>query len=195
MANLLVEVAERVRPGFFAFFDLVQFFFQPGGVLDIENVAEIFHQQIGHHQADFRRRKFSAQLLHVLPLLDGAENGGVRGRASDAAFFQFFHQRSFVIARRWFGEVLLRFQLFQSKLLPGFKRRQLVLEFFVFFVLAFFGFFVHLEETIELEHGPGHTEPEVVGTRFCIDVDRGLIEDGGSDLRSYESSARSACRL
>ena len=43
----LVEFGERVNPGFFALFDLVEFFFEAGCVLNVENVAEVFHQQIG----------------------------------------------------------------------------------------------------------------------------------------------------
>ena len=75
-------------------------------------------------------------LLHVLPLLDGAEDRRVGGRASDAALFQLFHQRGFVVARRRLGEVLLRLQFFQRELLAFFKGRQLVLERLIFFVLT-----------------------------------------------------------
>ena len=52
------------------------------------------------------------------------------------------------------------FSSLQREFLPGLERRQLVLEFFFFLVLAVFGFFVDFEEAVELEHGAGHAEPE-----------------------------------
>ena len=137
LLELLVEIAERVGPLFLAFFDLVQLFFQPGRVLEIENVLEVLHQQVGHHQPDLGRHEFSAQLLHVLALLDGADNRRVRGRPPDAALFQLLHQRRFVVARRRLGEVLLRLQFLQRQRLAGLQHGQLVLERLVLFVLRY----------------------------------------------------------
>ena len=57
-------------------------------------------------------------------------------RPADAALFQFLHQRSFVVARRRLGEMLLRLQFPQRELLSRLERRQLVLELLVFLVLA-----------------------------------------------------------
>ena len=45
---------------------------------DVEDVAEVFDQQVGDDEADFGRRKFAAELLHVLAFLDGAQNGRIR---------------------------------------------------------------------------------------------------------------------
>ena len=42
--EFLVEVGEGVGPLLFAFFDIVEIFFQPRRVLNVENVAEIFHR-------------------------------------------------------------------------------------------------------------------------------------------------------
>ena len=121
LLEFLVELGHGVLPFFFAFFDFVEFFFQTRRVLQIENVAEIFHQQIGDDQSDLGGCEFSSDLLYVLPLLNGGENRGVGRRAADAALFQFFLQR---------------------ELLASLHRRQLVFQFLVFFVLAFLGFFV-----------------------------------------------------
>ena len=79
--------------------------------------------------------------------------------------------------------MLLRLQFFQRQLLAGFKRRQFVLEFFVFFVLAVLRFFVDLEEAVELHHRSGHAEPVDVVAGFGVDVDGGLVEDRGRHLR------------
>ena len=78
---------------------------------------------------------------------------------------------------------MLRLQFFERELLSGFERWQLMFEFFVFFVLAFLGFFIDSEKTIELQDRTGDAEPEDVGAALCIDVDRGLIEDRWINLR------------
>ena len=49
LLEFLVEVGKSLRPSFLALFNFVQFFFEPCGVLDIENIREVFHQQIGHN--------------------------------------------------------------------------------------------------------------------------------------------------
>ena len=66
LGEALVEFGEGISPGFLALFDLVELFFEARGVLDVENVAEVFHQQIGDDQSDFGGRELAAQLLHVL---------------------------------------------------------------------------------------------------------------------------------
>ncbi len=88
-----------------------------------------------------------------------------------------FHQRSFVVARRWLGEMLLRLQLLERELLSCFQRRQFVLQLFVFFVLAFLRLFVDSQEAVELQHRSSHAEPEtsrVLSLR--IDVHGRLVE-------------------
>ncbi len=116
-SELLVEALQRVGPRLFAILDFVKFFFQAGSVLRIEDVLEVLHQQIGDNEPDFGRDELPANLLHILPLLNGADDGGVGRRPADAALFQLLHQRRFVEAWRRFGEVLLRLQFFQRELL------------------------------------------------------------------------------
>ena len=123
----------------------------------------------------------------VLALLDGGQNGRVRRRAADAALFQFFHQRRFVVARRRLGEVLLRLQFLQSQLLARLERRQLVLQLLVFLVLAFLGLFVDFQEAVELHDRSGDAEPVAVVALLGVDVDRGLIEDRRHYLRRDEA--------
>jgi hypothetical protein len=79
--------------------------------------------------------------------------------------------------------MLLRLQFFERQLLSGFEWRQLVLQFLVFFVFAFLRFFVDSEETVKLKHGSGHAEPVRFAPAFGVDVNRGLIEHSGIDLR------------
>ena len=97
-------------PRLLAFFNLVEFFFQARRVLEVENILEVLDQQIGDNQADLCRSELASDFLRIHPLLDGAENRGVRRRPADAALLEFLHQRSFVEPRRRLGEMLLREQ-------------------------------------------------------------------------------------
>src|SRR5712691_1843600 len=72
LGELFVKLGERVGPRFLALFNFVQFLFQARGVLEVENVLEVFNQQVGHDQADFRWSKLSAYFRRVLALLDSA---------------------------------------------------------------------------------------------------------------------------
>ncbi len=83
--------------------------------------------------------------------------------------------------------MLLRLQFLEREFLSGFERGQFVLEFFVLFVFALFGFFVDAEEAVELEHRSGHAEPENLVAIFRVDVDGGLVEDCWINLRGHEA--------
>jgi hypothetical protein len=82
--------------------------------------------------------------------------------------------------------MLLGLQFLERELLSGFERGQLVLQFLVLFVLAFFRFFIDSEEAVELEHRSGYAEPENLAAILGVDVDSGLIKDCGVDLRGDE---------
>ncbi len=103
----------------------------------------------------------------------------VGGRTTDAALFQFLHQRRLVEARRRLGEVLFRAQALQRELLAFYQRGQLVLQRLIFFVLAVLRLFVDLQEAFELQDRAGDAEAiaVVARLRLGIDVDGGLIED------------------
>ena len=79
--------------------------------------------------------------------------------------------------------MLLRLDLLQCQLLAYFQRRQLVLERLVFFVLAFLGLLINLEEAFKLQHRSGHAEDKLLIFRFGFDIDARLIEHGRHHLR------------
>src|SRR6266496_2626136 len=110
LLEFLIEIGERLGPGFLAFFDFVEFFFEARGVLNVEDVGEVLYKQIGYHQPDLGGNEFSAGFLRVHAFLNRGEDGGVGRRAADSALFQFFDERGFVVARRRLGKVLLRLQ-------------------------------------------------------------------------------------
>src|SRR5713226_1661707 len=72
LGELLVKLGKRIGPSLLALFNLVEFFFQARGVLEIENVLEVFHQQVRDDQANFGRSKLSPYFGRVLAFLDGA---------------------------------------------------------------------------------------------------------------------------
>ena len=92
LLETLVEVRHRVGPLLFALLDFVEFFLQSRGVLRIEDVGKVFDQQIGHYQPDLGRHELATDLLHVLALLDGAQNGSVCRGSANAALFEFLDQ-------------------------------------------------------------------------------------------------------
>ena len=57
---MLVELRQGVGPVLLAVFDLVEFLFETRCVLRIEDVLEVFDQQIGNHQADFRGNELAS---------------------------------------------------------------------------------------------------------------------------------------
>src|SRR5260370_2552253 len=139
--ELLVETLERVDPCLFALFAFIQLFFQTGGVCQVESIGKVRDPQNAHDQSYFSANNFAADLLHILPLLDGADNRRVGRRPSDAALFQFFDQRSFVVPRRRLGKMLLRLEFIERKRLSGVERGSLVLERRSFVVRAILGLF------------------------------------------------------
>jgi hypothetical protein len=89
--KLLVKICESILPSLFALFDFVEIFFQPCGVLDIENVAEVFDQQACDarpiSRGEFRRASARAAALNR------GENRGMVG-AADAAFLSLTSEAS-----------------------------------------------------------------------------------------------------
>jgi hypothetical protein len=53
LGKLFVKLGERVVSRLLALFNLVEFFFQARGVLEVENILEVLDQQIGDDQANF----------------------------------------------------------------------------------------------------------------------------------------------
>jgi hypothetical protein len=49
---VVVEAVQQVRPLLFAFFDVIELFFELGGVRHVEDVREALHQQVADHHAD-----------------------------------------------------------------------------------------------------------------------------------------------
>ena len=84
-----------------ALFDGVQLFFHVGREADVDDLGEIFLQQIDDDDAQFRRDELFILLFDVIAVLDGIHDGRIRTRPADTLFFQRLDQAGF-------GEMLLR---------------------------------------------------------------------------------------
>ena len=62
-----------------------------------------------------------------------------------------------------------------------------MLQFFVFFVLAFLRLFVDSQEAVELHYRSGDAEPKCLALTIRIDVDRRLVKHGRHDLRRHKA--------
>src|SRR5580692_4778309 len=85
------EFPYRFSPRQLAFFDLVQFLFQPRREFHVKHIFKAFDQQHTHPFAQHRRCESSLIFLHVFAFHDRGNNRGVRRRPPDSVLFQHFH--------------------------------------------------------------------------------------------------------
>ena len=119
-----VEVRHGLLEGELAVLDAVEVALHARGVLGIHQVVEALDQQVGDHHAQLRGLEAALVLLHVVPVLDGADDAGVGGGPADAVLFQLLHQRGFVEAGGGLGELLVRVELLQLQGLAQLQGRQ-----------------------------------------------------------------------
>jgi hypothetical protein len=110
---VVVEAVEQVGPALLAVFNGVEFNLKIGGVLGIKDVGEVFNQQAGNDGANLGGNELRADLFDVIAVLDGVNDGGIGGGASDAALLEYLDQRGLVVTGRGFGGLLLRIELLQ----------------------------------------------------------------------------------
>src|SRR5262245_6079545 len=181
--ELVVKLLQRRRPCKLAVFDLVQFLLHPRRVLDVEQVCETLDQQVVDDRAEFGGPELAFDLLDVFAILNDGHDRGVGRRPPDAFLLERLDQRGFGVARRRFGEMLVRrerveFQLFALLDLRQFRRALLVV-----FVLLVLALFINREKAVELDDRARGAERIFLAGG---DVDRSLIEDGGHHLRRDE---------
>ena len=113
-ARLLAEVEivqPRNRVGLAAR-DGVETILHAGGETEIHQVREVLFQQIDHGEGGEGRHQSGTLRTHVAPVLDRLDDGGIRGRASNAALLKFTNEAGFGVPPLGLGEVLLRFDPF-----------------------------------------------------------------------------------
>src|SRR6202012_905311 len=91
VGKVAVEAGEQVGPLLAAIFDVVQLGLELGRVLRIEDVREVLHQQIGNDGPNFggnETASTTADLLHVLAILNRINDGRIRRRTANALLFK-----------------------------------------------------------------------------------------------------------
>ena len=104
--EFLIKLVQGLDPGHLSIFDFVQLLFHTGGVLDIEDIFEMFDQQVRHNGAQLGRFELALVFCDVLALLNRRPNGCVRGRAPNAFVLKDLHQRCLGVSRGRLGEML-----------------------------------------------------------------------------------------
>ena len=80
--------------------------FQFGGEVVVHILEEVLGQEFADHPSGIGGDEALAVHFDVFALLQGGDDAGVGGGATNAEFFQGAHQRGFGITWRRFGEVL-----------------------------------------------------------------------------------------
>ena len=108
VAERPVERPQQRHPGALAAGDLVELLLHPGRELEVDVVAEVLDEQVGHDPGD--RLGLQAALLDpdVAAVDDRRDRRGVGRRPADAVLLERLDQRRLGEARRRLGEVLGR---------------------------------------------------------------------------------------
>src|SRR5256712_635076 len=201
LLELLVEVAQGLHVIGLALLDLVEIVLERSRVLDVDDVVEALRQQVADDDAERGWLEPAFNLVHVVAILQHADDRRVRARAADAVLFQFLDQCGLGESRRRLRELLLGTQRLQLEPIAFGQLRQDARDAVFVFplalerrlsrsgVLAFPWLRLARREAVgrhpagELRHGALDTEHVVAGR----DVDRCFIERRGIHLRRDEA--------
>ncbi len=103
----LPELVERHGPLFFTARDGIELVFHRRREAVLHITVEMFRQEAAHDLADVGGNEAAGIHLDIFPILQGRDDGGVGGGPADPMLFEGFHERSFGVAWRRLGEVLL----------------------------------------------------------------------------------------
>ena len=101
-------------------------------------LGKYLRHHIGHHHAQFRRLQALVFAGDIAARGDGGNRGCVGRRTANAQFFQRVYQRSFGVAWRRLGEVLVSVRVGQAQFHAVFQGGQRGVRFFLHIVLSLF---------------------------------------------------------
>ena len=107
-SQLVVEGAQQRHPRALAAGDLVELLLHPRGELDVDVVAEMLDEEVGHDLGDGLRVEPALLDADVAAVGDRRDRRRVRRRPADAVLLERLDQRRLGEARRRLGEVLGR---------------------------------------------------------------------------------------
>ena len=88
----IVKAAHNFNPWQFTGSHPIQIFFHPCGKANVDHIRKMIRQEIIDHNPGFCRIQPFRITLNVTALLQGAQNGGIGGRAANPILFQRPHQ-------------------------------------------------------------------------------------------------------
>ena len=132
-----IELLQHVFPAALTGLDLVELLFHVGGEFHADDIGEPVHHQAVDDLAELGRRELFIGLDDIFAVLDGGDDGGVGRRTADALLLHRTHERSFGIAGRRLGKVLLLVEACGRERFAGGQVRQRRVELFLLVVAAF----------------------------------------------------------
>ena len=166
----LPELLQQRNPVLLAAADRVEFVLELGGEVVVDVLREVPGQEPGDRAADVGRLEAAAVEDHVLAVEQHLDDAGVGRGAADAVFLERLDQRSFRIARRRLGEMLVGRHAEQRHRLADLHFRQLAAFVFVLGGLRITAFLVHREETRVDHRGAARAEHRI-HARIEVDAD------------------------
>lgn len=119
--ELRVEIRHHVGPGNLAFLDLVELLLHSGRETDVEKLRKPLDEEVIHAEAEFGRNELALFAVHVVAILNRAQDRRVGRRAADAVFLELLDQRGFAVSRRRLGELLLGLEIPDRQRIAGFE--------------------------------------------------------------------------
>ena len=181
--HLLIEAFPKLahyrHPLALATGNVIELVFELGGEMVIDVLGEMLGEEFVDNIAGIGGHKAFLLKCDVFAVFERGNNAGIGGRSADAEFFQRFHQRGFVVARRRAGEVLFAVERIHGQHFALFHFGQ----FFVVFVfVALIGaLFIHAQKAGKGLHLAGDAENALTHG----DIDGGLVEFGRRHLAGH----------
>ena len=179
VAQRAVEGAQQRHPLALATGDLVELLLHPRGELDVDVVAEVLDEQVGHDLGDELGMEPAVLDPDVAAVGDRRDRRRVRRRAADPVLLERLDQRGLRIARRRLGEVLGRGHLGHARPIAFDQGRQATGRLVVLGHVVVAALGVDPGEAVEQD--PGRRRAQLV--RTVGQVDRRGLELLGRHLR------------
>src|SRR6266567_1779691 len=184
-----VELPDHLDPRRLGLGDVVELLLHLRGEADVDDVAEVFDQDVVDHHADVLGEEPLVVQPHVTAVQQHRDDRGVGRGPADAVLLQRLHQGSLRVAGGRLGEVLLRQELQQPQDLLRGELGEAGLGVLVGRVVR--SLEVDPAEAVELQglaRGPQEVDHGVGLARgFGFDVHGDLVEHGLAHLRGHRA--------
>ena len=179
LAVAKIEFAQPLATVAFTTSDFVEFFFDDGGELVVDDAREVLREQTHDGKRSPARHERLTLFPYISAVHDDLQDVGVRRWPTDAEFFEFFHQRWFGESRWWSSGMTHGGEFGYCNLVAHLEHGQN--RFGVVIIFVFVDFFVHRAVSRKRNGG-------AAGAEFAI----GCIGAGAAGLGAETQSQRGA---